>query len=50
MKWMVFCFIYSFMLGKSFPYGESILFIAICFSVLFFIKGPDDDDDDDGVE
>lgn len=47
MKWMVFCFIYSSMLGKSFPYGESILFIAICFSVLFFIKEPDDDD---GVE
>lgn len=36
MKQMVFCFIYSSMLGKSFPYGESI-FIHSCllFSVVF---------------
>lgn len=36
MKQMVFCFIYSSMLGKSFPYGERI-FIHSCllFSVVF---------------
>lgn len=41
-KQRLFCFIYSSMLGKSFPYGESI-FIHVCFSVL--IKEPDDEDD-----
>lgn len=39
MKRMVFSFIYSSMLGKSFPYGESI-FIHSCllFSVCFSLK------------
>lgn len=46
----LFCFIYSSVLGKSFPYGESI-FIHVCFSVL--IKESDDEDDandDDGAD
>lgn len=42
MKQRLFCFIYSSMLGKSFPYGESI-FIHVCFSVL--ITEPNDEDD-----
>ena len=56
MKRMVFCFIYSSMLGKSFPYGESIfihsyLLFSVVFFFFFFIKEPeDDDDDDDDVE
>lgn len=51
MKRMVFCFIYSSMLGKSFPYGESIFIHSfLLFSVVFFIKEPEDDDNDDDVE
>lgn len=47
MKQMVFCFIYSSVLGKSFPYGESIFIHSCLLSVLFFIKEPEDDDSDD---
>lgn len=40
---------------KAFPMVRVFLFIAVCFSVLFFIKEPEeeeehDDDDDDDVE
>lgn len=31
---------------KAFPMVRVLLFIAICFSVLFFIKEPEDDDGD----
>lgn len=41
------------MLGKSFPYGESILFTAVCSSAVgLFVKEPGDEgdaDDDDVV-
>lgn len=55
MKQMMFCCIYSSMLGKSFPYGESIFILNyFSFSVLLFIKEPEEeeeeDDGDDDVE
>lgn len=54
MLFLFFCFIYSSMLGKSFPYGESV-FIQSCRLLLsIFIKEPEEDeendDDDDDVE
>lgn len=51
MKQMMFCCIYSSMLGKSFPYGESIFILNyFSFSVLLFIKEPEEEEDDDDVE
>lgn len=43
----VFCFIYSSMLGKNFPYGESIFIHSYLLFSVVFIKEPEDDEDDD---